>query len=169
MNSTDDLLHNNKVRQDIYDAVYTLLLARVYLDTISPIYLRVSSQVMYANQPLVANTELNRRIQSNIGEPIKEVDHLYLASNEVATTIYAEIKKGLAFHGVTTDNPDHCAYAVAKTTVSNAEQALIVVMQPHTKISPSMLAASEKRNAFIELTLNCIVPLATKLGQPFKL
>jgi len=165
MITPNELLINGRLKAPILTALRTALIAQAYFETMKPIYEDVCDTVLKIHQPLVDASDFNRRTFGDIGSPITQINDLYRANDDQAKAIYRDIKQKLALKGFTTSNSNYCAFAVAESTLREAERELVNVMQPYTNITNAMLCTTDKRHKFINLTLNCLVPLATQAGQ----
>ncbi|OES24691.1 hypothetical protein [Alteromonas macleodii] len=165
-----DLLADGQLKQGIKTALVALLQARAFLETITPYYTEISQRAISKIEPVVEDNSLNRdTIPERIGAPIINVDDLYLANEETAAAIYADIKTHMHIKGFTPSKPENCAFLEARTLVREAEHLLIKAMEPYTGISTTMLYQPTQRTKYFELVLKCLVPLAKQTGVELNL
>jgi hypothetical protein len=165
-NTHEILLQNGKLKPNLLAAIKAVLSAEVYLQTIAPIHESLCQAAMNKHKPVIDDTRLHHRLDpAQVGKPITEFKDLYMATDETAAAIYADVKLGMTEHGLVTDNPDCCAFLVAENVVREAKRNLIDAMSPYTGIKSDQIFNMERRAKLVELSKNLLVSLACSTGE----
>jgi|GEM_PF-2378871 len=163
----DRINTNGKLDIEVFQAVKTLFLAEAYFALISPISDKVYKEAFDLYMPTIADNDLNRKCETNIGERLTDPNKLYMADDEVCCKIYDFHSLGMAQEGFTAEAP-FCPVKIAEHNIIKAKHALIEVMEQFTGLSSDDLLLIHYRERYIKLVTGLVVQLADEQKLSFK-
>ena len=151
----------NMITEEMKTAASTVVLARVFADTIRPV-VRGYQQEILDKEKYSVKEEFQERRGVSFKEWIETPEQSYLMDDDDFQHYLKRSREEQAKAGLKTESPDHCPLLVADHLTIQAEKVLIDVMEPVTGLTYDTLMCSkdclENRDKFLELTLRLLVP-----------
>lgn len=147
-----------KPTQEMIEAAKAVFMTMAYVETIKPIVKRYEKAILEKHQFHIAKVwtadKPGRKMPDQI---ILNPDQTYLLEDSDFQLYYKETLKARDEAGLKVDNPEHCPLLVAEDLQCQAENALIVAMEPVTHLEPGRLYG-DNRKKFLDLTLKLLAP-----------
>lgn len=131
---------------EMIEAAKTVFMAMAFVETIKPIVTKYQSEAL-------AKLQLKNRIT---GEVVLNQDHLYLVDQSEWKPYFDLCNEARVKAGLHVDNPDHCPLLVAESLLRQAQNVLIEIMEPITKISRDSIVKIKDKEKLIDLTLKLL-------------
>lgn len=155
---------------EMVKAAETVFLAMAFVQTIRPVVLKYKTEILAQGQwPIRA--EYSKRLDQRV---ILEEKESYLMSEAHFAQYDAKCKLARDKAKLHVDNNDQCPLLVAEHLLTQAEHALLDVMQELTKVEKGKVfgLGMAQYRSYLELTLRLLAPFVDKstvlasLGMP---